>query len=169
MSLPDLLFYGFALVALVSGALVVWNPFSRNPVNSALFLVVTILALSGLFVLLRAYFVAAVQVLVYAGAVMVLFLFVLMLLDLREEARRRLRVATLLSGLVAVGLATGLLVRALWQKRPGEVLPSVAMEGTVHPLGRLLFTDYLLPLQGMGLLLLVAMIGVIILSKRDLP
>ena len=169
MSLPDLLFYVFAAVALVSGALVVWNPFSRNPVNSALALVVTILSLSGLFVLLRAYFVAAVQVLVYAGAVMVLFLSVLMLLDLREEARRRVRWATVVTGLAAVGLVAGLLLRALWLSGPGEPVPAVGVEGTVRPLGRLLFSDYLLPLQVMGLMLLVAMVGVIVLSKRDLP
>lgn len=169
MTLPDLLFYVFAAVALVSGGLVVWNPFSRNPVYSALFLAVTILALAGLFVLLHAYFVAAVQVLVYAGAVMVLFLFVLMLLDLREEARRRLRWAGLATGAVAAGLVTTLLVRALWLAQPGRDLPAAEMEGTVRPLGRLLFTHYLLPLEIVGLMLLVAMVGVIVLSKRDLP
>ncbi|MCS7091538.1 MAG: NADH-quinone oxidoreductase subunit J [Verrucomicrobiota bacterium] len=169
MSLPDLLFYVFAAAALLSGALVVWNPFSRNPVYSALFLAVTILALSGLFVLLHAYFVAAVQVLVYAGAVMVLFLFVLMLLDLREEARRRLRWAGLLIGVLAAGGVTALLLRALWWTQPGRELAAAQMEGTVRLLGRLLFTHYLLPLEMMGLLLLVAMVGVIVLSKRDVP
>lgn len=169
MTLPDLLFYVFGLVALVGGALVVWNPFSRNPVYSALFLAVTILALSGLFVLLGAYFVAAVQVLVYAGAVMVLFLFVLMLLDLQEEARRRLRWAGLLTGGAAAALVTGLLLRALWMARPGRELAAPEMDGTVQWLGRLLFTDYLLPLQVMGLLLLAAMVGAIVISKRDLP
>ena len=71
------------------GLLVVANPFSRNPVTSAMFLVLTIVSLAGLFVLLHAFFLAAVQVLVYAGAVMVLFLFVIMLLDLKEEERRQ--------------------------------------------------------------------------------
>src|SRR3954465_1530748 len=87
----DTLFYIFAFLTLVFGFLVIANPFSRNPVTSAMFLVLTIVSLAGLFVLLHAYFLAAVQVLVYAGAVMVLFLFVIMLLDVKTEEHRRLR------------------------------------------------------------------------------
>ena len=89
--MQDILFYIFAFLTLVFGFLVVANPFSRNPVTSAMFLVLTIISLAGLFVLLHAFFLAAVQVLVYAGAVMVLFLFVIMLLDLKEEERRKLK------------------------------------------------------------------------------
>ncbi|MEQ2009650.1 MAG: NADH-quinone oxidoreductase subunit J, partial [Limisphaerales bacterium] len=74
MTIPDILFYLFAFLTLLFGALVVANPFSRNPVTSAMFLVLTICAMAGLFVLLNAFFLAAVQILVYAGAVMVLFL-----------------------------------------------------------------------------------------------
>jgi len=84
------LFNIFAGLTVLSALLVVANPFSRNPVTSAMFLVTTMISISGLFVLLGAYFLAAVQILVYAGAVMVLFLFVIMLLDLREAARRKL-------------------------------------------------------------------------------
>src|SRR4051795_13630765 len=91
MALPDILFYLFAALTLVCGALVVANPLSHNPVTSAMFLVLTIVSLAGLFVLLHAYFLAAVQILVYAGAVMVLFLFVIMLLNLKSEERRRLK------------------------------------------------------------------------------
>src|SRR5213083_45927 len=98
----DLLFYLFAAVTLVCGLMVVANPFSRNPVTSAMFLVLTIVGLAGLFVLLHAYFLAAVQILVYAGAVMVLFLFVIMLLDLKEEARRRLQTFAVAAGVLAV-------------------------------------------------------------------
>src|SRR4026207_1776599 len=89
MELPDLLFYVFPALTLGCGVLVVANPFSRNPVTSAMFLVLTIISMAGLFVLLHAFFLAAVQVLVYAGAVMVLFLFVIMLLDIGAETRRR--------------------------------------------------------------------------------
>src|SRR3954469_10318966 len=89
--MQDALFYLFATLTLLCGVLVIANPFSRNPVTSAMFLVMTIVSLAGLFVLLHAYFLAAVQVLVYAGAVMVLFLFVIMLLDLLAEEHRRLR------------------------------------------------------------------------------
>src|SRR5262244_1152032 len=103
MGLPDILFYVFAFLTLACGALVVANPFSRNPVTSAMFLVLTIVSLAGLFVLLHAFFLAAVQVLVYAGAVMVLFLFVIMLLDLKEEERRHIKVTSLVGGVISVG------------------------------------------------------------------
>ena len=87
----DILFYVFAALTLLCGVLVIANPFSRNPVTSAMFLVLTIISMAGLFVLLHAFFLAAVQILVYAGAVMVLFLFVIMLLDLKEEQRRKIK------------------------------------------------------------------------------
>src|SRR5687767_15979270 len=99
--MQDLFFYLFAFLTLLCGFLVVANPFSRNPVTSAMFLVLTIVALAGLFVLLHAFFLAAVQVLVYAGAVIVLFLFVIMLLDLKEEARRRFKVFSLGAAVIA--------------------------------------------------------------------
>src|SRR6478672_9874507 len=86
----EIAFYIFALLTLLFGALVVANPFSRNPVTSAMFLVLTIASLAGLFVLLHAFFLAAVQVLVYAGAVIVLFLFVIMLLDVKVEEDRKI-------------------------------------------------------------------------------
>ena len=86
--MQDILFYIFAALTLVCGLMVV---LSRNPINSAMFLVLSIASMAGLFVLLHAFFLAAVQVLVYAGAVMVLFLFVIMLLDLKEEQRRKIK------------------------------------------------------------------------------
>src|SRR5262245_65084621 len=101
--MQDLLFYLFAGLTLLCGMLVIANPFSRNPVTSAMFLVLAIASLAGLFVLLQAFFLAAVQVLVYAGAVIVLFLFVIMLLDLKEEQRRRIRKFNVITGFVAVG------------------------------------------------------------------
>src|SRR5450756_852434 len=101
--LSDILFYVFAFLTLACGVLVVANPFSRNPVTSAMFLVLTIISMAGLFVLLHAFFLAAVQVLVYAGAVMVLFLFVIMLLDLKEEQRRKIKTLGVVGGLVSTG------------------------------------------------------------------
>ncbi len=83
--MQEIFFYIFAALTLLCGFLVVANPFSRNPVTSAMFLIVMMACLAGLFVTLHAFFIAAVQILVYAGAVMVLFLFVIMLLDLKEE------------------------------------------------------------------------------------
>ena len=99
------LFYIFAALTLVSGLMVIANPFTRNPVTSAMFLVATIGSLAGLFVMLHAFFLAAVQVLVYAGAVMVLFLFVIMLLDLRVEERRTFNKFGIAAGVLSTSCA----------------------------------------------------------------
>jgi NADH-quinone oxidoreductase subunit J len=165
MSFADLLFYLLAVFAVVSGFLVVANPFSRNPVTSAMFLVLTIVALAGLFILLQAYFLAAIQILVYAGAVMVLFLFVVMMLDLKAEERRRVNRTALVTGLAAVGGIALLLLSAV----AATTAPTsgVVLEAGAADLGRRLFTDYLLPFELLSVLLLVAMVGVILLSKKE--
>src|SRR5450755_891578 len=111
--LPDMMFYIFAALTLLFGFLVIANPFSRNPVTSAMFLVLTIGSLAGLFVLLHAFFLAAVQILVYAGAVMVLFLFVIMLLDLPTEERRKVKKAGLVLGLISVGAILTIMLQSL--------------------------------------------------------
>jgi NADH-quinone oxidoreductase subunit J len=161
--MQDILFYIFAALILGCGALIILN---RNPVNSAMFLVLSIASMAGLFVLLHAFFLAAIQVLVYAGAVMVLFLFVIMLLDLKEEQRRKIKSSGAVLGIVAVA-AIGF---ALWRAISGSDLP-MAMdmkEGSTIPLGKMLFTSYALPFEILSVLLLVAMVGVILLSKKDL-
>src|SRR5208282_2257493 len=112
---PDVFFYIFAALTLLCGALVIANPVSRSPVTSAMFLVLTIVSLAGLFVLLHAFFLAAVQVLVYAGAVIVLFLFVIMLLDLKEEEQRRIKWITAGLAVLAVGTIAAMMVRAIRQ------------------------------------------------------
>src|SRR5678816_164362 len=109
----DLFFYLFSALTLLFGFLVIANPFSRNPVTSAMFLVLTMGALAGLFVTLHAFFIAAVQILVYAGAVMVLFLFVIMLLDLKEEERRRFNTFGIGAGVIAVFAIAGIVGRAI--------------------------------------------------------
>ena len=164
----DILFYVLAALTLIFGALVVANPFRRNPVTSAMFLVLTIISMAGLFVLLHAFFLAAVQVLVYAGAVMVLFLFVIMLLDLKEEERRRIKLTGLVAGVVSVGAIVAIFVRSLLATMPGEKLATPTVVGDTAALGRMLFTNYLLPFEIVSILLLVAMVGVILLSKKDL-
>src|SRR5678815_2320041 len=103
MATQDIFFYLFAALTLLCAFLVVANPFTRNPVTSAMFLVLAIISMAGLFVLLHAFFLAAVQVLVYAGAVMVLFLFVIMLLDLKEETARKIKIFGLAAGTISVG------------------------------------------------------------------
>jgi NADH-quinone oxidoreductase subunit J len=132
-----------------------------------MFLVLTIVWLAGLFVLLGAFFLGAVQILIYAGAVMVLFLFVIMLLDLRAEERRRFkRLGLVGGGLVAATLAV-LLRSAIHEAAPAAAA-SPTVEGTTEALGRLLFTRYLLPFEAVSVLLLVAMVGVVWLSKKEL-
>ena len=165
--MQDALFYMFAFLTLVFGFLVIANPFSRNPVTSAMFLVLTMGCLAGLFTLLHAFFLAAVQILVYAGAVMVLFLFVIMLLDLKEEQRRKVKGLALVAGLVSVGSILAIFIRSLLAAKPGE--GAIAnVEGSTVELGKLLFTKYLLPFEIVSVLLLVAMVGVVLLSKKDL-
>ena len=162
----DVLFYVFAALTLLCAVLVIANPFSRSPVTSAMFLVLTIISMSGLFVLLHAFFLAAVQILVYAGAVMVLFLFVIMLLDLKEEARRKIKFFGLAAGLVSVGGIVSIFIKALASAKPGVDSPK--LEGETYALGKLLFTQYTLPFEIVSVLLLVAMVGVILLSKKKL-
>ena len=167
--MQDILFYIFAFLTLVCGFLVVANPFSRNPVTSAMFLVLTIVSLAGLFVLLHAFFLAAVQVLVYAGAVMVLFLFVIMLLDLKAEERRRIKALGIVGGAGFGGRHPGHFPAAACCSAPlGADANRPTLEGGTVRLGKLLFTRYLLPFEIVSVLLLVAMVGVVLLSKKDL-
>jgi NADH-quinone oxidoreductase subunit J len=168
MSLPDILFYVFAALTLLCGVLVVANPFSRNPVTSAMFLVLTIISMAGLFVLLHAFFLAAVQVLVYAGAVMVLFLFVIMMLDLKEEERRKIKSFSLVAGLVSVGAIAAFFAKSLLTTKLDATAALQKHDDSTRELGSLLFTNYLLPFEIVSILLLVAMVGVILLSKKDL-
>ena len=183
--MESILFNIFAVLAVLSALLVVVNPLSRNPVTSAMFLVTTMISISGLFVLLNAYFLAAVQILVYAGAVMVLFLFVIMLLDIQETARRKLRIVSLVMGFVAVGALFGVYkssVEATYEKAGHETqaLGQAAEEaeedsevvvGSTQALGKGLFSKdngFILPFEIVSILLLVAMIGAILLSKKEL-
>lgn len=166
------IFAGLALVAIVSSLLVIVQ---RNPVHSALFLVITLGDLAILFVLLQAQFVAVVQVFVYAGAIMVLFLFVIMLLDIRQEPvpwapqdRGRIGLALALAAvlLLELGLVVG------WRGLPGTPGPfppeRVQALGNTQVVGRLLFTDWLFPFELTSVILLVAIVGAMVLAKRQL-
>ena len=165
-AVTDVLFYVFAALTLLCGVFVIANPFSRSPVTSAMFLVLAIISMSGLFLLLHAFFLAAVQILVYAGAVMVLFLFVIMLLDLKEEARRKINFFGFIAGLVSVGIVVSVFVKSLASVKAASDNPK--LEGDTISLGHLLFTQYTLPFEIVSVLLLVAMVGVILLSKKKL-
>src|ERR1051325_10600629 len=161
------LFWIFAVLTVIFGGAVVVN---RNPVASALSLVVSFLGLSALFMSLDAFFVGIIQVLVYAGAVMVLFLFIIMLLDIRAEERRRINWLAAVGG---VGVAAILLIQ-IWVvirhfESAHSTFPPLGASTTddVWNIGRLLFTNYNLPFQIIGLLVLVATVGVVLLSRRE--
>jgi NADH-quinone oxidoreductase subunit J len=161
------LFWIFALLTLVFGAAVVIN---RNPVASALSLVLSFLGLAALFMSLNAYFIGIIQVLVYAGAVMVLFLFIIMLLDLRAEEARQINWLASAGG-VAVAL---ILVCQIFSvighftiaHKAFPPLPRSTIDD-VRNIGATIFGNYNLSLQIIGVLVLVATIGVVILSKRE--
>ena len=166
--MPLILFWIFSLVMLGFGAAVVIN---RNPIASALSLVVCFMGLSALFMSLDAFFIGIIQVLVYADAVMVLFLFIIMLLDLRVETRRTTNMGAVVGG-SAVALTFFLQIYSVIgelgaAKKPFPPLGSPNMDD-VHSVGLLLFSNYNLPFQIIGVLVLVATIGVIVLSKREL-
>ena len=169
-------FYLFALVAVVSSLLVIAQ---RNPIYSVMLLIASFGALSGLYVLLDAPFVAVTQIIVYAGAIMVLFLFVVMLLnapheDTEEDLERRGRTAVAsTTGLRVAGavLAVTLGVELVWAltQRPRTtdgVFPSAGVS-SVAAIGRLLFTDFAFAFEVTSVLILVAMVGAVILARRE--
>lgn len=165
--MPAVFFWFFSAIMLAFALLVVVN---RSPVASALCLVVSFMGLAALFITLNAYFIGIIQILVYAGAVMVLFLFIIMLLDLKAERRRKLNlVATAGGAVVAVTFAVQLTM--LLKKFPqGDhpFPPLVDRFDDVRGVGEALFTSFNLPFQVVGTLVLVATIGVVVLSKREL-
>jgi len=164
--LQTVIFAVFGAIAVASALAVVYF---RNPVYSALALVTTLFAIAGLFVLLEAYFVAVVQVIVYAGAIMVLFLFVIMLLNLREEELLAehlgwvKRIAVFIAGLffAEIGYIVFQVVNAMRSPQEGA-----AAVGDPQTVGELLFSKYLLPFEVTSLILLAALIGVMALVQR---
>ena len=190
--MPSYLFWFFALIMLIGGAAVIAF---RNPVSSALAVVTCFVGMAGLFVGLSAFFVAVIQILVYTGAVMVLFLFIIMLLDLKDEANRPKTLTPILAGLALVlafvlqliGVITSTttvkappLDQAALAKAATTLVASGDIPATgkiatalnagslpdVHLIGHELFTRYNLPLQILGVLLLVATVGAVTLSKK---
>ncbi len=166
MSFEVILFYAFAVLALVSAIAMVG--FVRNLVAGAMSLVVTMISLAGIYVLLEAHLVAAIQIMVYAGAILVLFLFVIMLLNLRHDDFAPARPGQTLLKLVGVALALWIFL-ALARVLPAAIPePGVLPEGFggFRDVGVQLFTDYVVPVEAAGLLLLAAIVGAVILAKR---
>ncbi|HOT96159.1 MAG TPA: NADH-quinone oxidoreductase subunit J [bacterium] len=164
-----ILFFLFAGLAITGAILMVTH---RNPVYSAIFLILTFFSLAGLYFLLGAQFLSVVQVIVYAGAIMVLFLFVIMLLNLTEEVRlplgRPFQIG--LGTLFAVILAAQFLIFvAAGSALYGRLTGQYAVFGGVENLGRTLFSAYLYPFEIASVLLLTGIVGAIILGSRKLP
>jgi NADH-quinone oxidoreductase subunit J len=167
------LFYAFAAIAIMAAIGVV---VARSPVGSLLFMTVTLFAISGTFVLLEAHFLAAVQVIVYAGAIMVLFLFVIMLLNLGHEAQRDLKwgAFSIVSATVVGGIV-GLLALelrgsevAVGTGAGAQAIAAASREyGVVGAIARPLYTTYVVPFEITGILLLVAIVGAIVLAKKS--
>ena len=166
------LFIVFSLIAIVAGVGVV---ISRRPIYSALFLLLNFASLAALYILLQAQFLAAVQVIVYGGAIVVLFLFVVMLLgggelnDIRDVNRPFMQrfgwqrfVAVALGALMLGGLAYGLVSGQL---NPAQGDVAAFGQGSVQAIGAVLYTDYLLPFELASVLLLVGMIGAVVLAR----
>ncbi|HEX2092681.1 MAG TPA: NADH-quinone oxidoreductase subunit J [Longimicrobiaceae bacterium] len=167
------LFWFFAILAATSALMTITR---RNPVASALWLIGTFFALAAIYTLLGAYFIGIIQILVYAGAIMVLFLFVIMLLNLGNDFEPDLR------GNVwkAVGAGSGLVMLALLARMfavespaplgdvagPRALTAQVAEQGTVGVIALPLYGDYMVLLQATGILLLIAVVGAVVLAKR---
>ncbi len=171
--LTDILFFFFAGIAIFCGIMVVTR---RNPVASALWLIGTFFALAAIYTLIGAFFIGVIQILVYAGAIMVLFLFVIMLLNLGNDYQPDLRSRAWMitaggSGLVLLAIlgrvfaadTTAPLGRLTG---PEAVATQVAEYGAVGAIARPMYTDYMIVLQVTGLLLLVAVVGAVMLAKR---
>jgi NADH-quinone oxidoreductase subunit J len=171
MTVADLAFYAFALVTVTAGLLVT---VSKNPVHSVLWLILAFLSSAGLFVLLGAEFVAMLLIIVYVGAVAVLFLFVVMMLDidfaeLKGEMAKYMPLAMLIGVIILMQLSLGL---GAWVQAEGAmglrqaVTPDLAEVENTRALGLLIYDKYILLFQLAGLILLVAMIGAIVLTLR---
>jgi len=166
--MPAALFWIFASFMLFFGVMVVVN---RNPVASALSLVVCFLGLAALYISLDAFFLGVIQILVYAGAVMVLFLFIIMLLDLKAERRRQFNLIAMFGGIVVIVLFVKVLFDVCYGFQGGNALfPAIHSDehGDTWLVGMALFQQYKLPLQMIGALVVVASVGAVLLSKREL-
>ena len=163
-------FYTLAVLILGLGVAVITTP---KTVHSVLFLVLNFLCVAILYVVLRAEFLAVIQVLVYAGGIVVLYLFVVMLVNLKrapeahEDPRRLARIGLVLSGAVLLELA-GIVVYSYGRVTPASApAAAVPVGGNTEELGYLLYTDYLIPFEVASVLLLVAMVGAIVLARRE--
>ncbi len=160
------IFLGLAAISILTALLMV---LSKNPVHSVLYLILTFFTIAGQYILLNAQFLAVVHIIVYAGAIMVLFLFVLMLLNLNKDTEPQKSSAWKLSA----GIASGMLLVTMVGALRGGIQVSIPENGSdtvglVENLGKVLFTDFVVPFEIAGILFLAAMVGAVLVGKRDL-
>jgi NADH-quinone oxidoreductase subunit J len=164
MTITEILFIVLSLITIVSGLAVI---FARNPVYSVLALIVAFFAIAGHYILLNAQFLAAVHIIVYAGAIMVLFLFVIMMLNLNKETEPQKAINIKMAAVVAAGVLMITLMGAL---RSADSIPQPANLdgniGLVSNLGKVLFSDFLIPFEISSVLFLAAMVGAVMLGKK---
>ncbi|HXC93717.1 MAG TPA: NADH-quinone oxidoreductase subunit J [Geobacteraceae bacterium] len=167
--METLFFLIVAAIAVISSLLVITN---KNPINSALSLIMTFFCLATLYVMLEAPFMAAIQVIVYAGAIMVLIVFVIMLLNIRSESGGRTAHARFMgvaTGLLLLVLTGCLLAKNSLTSVKGDIDSAmIAKVGHTELIGKSLFTDFLLPFEITSILLLVAIVGAVVLSKKKI-
>jgi len=164
MGITEILFYVLSALALASALMVI---VSKNPVYSVLWLIVTFFTISGHYILLNAQFLAVVNIIVYAGAVMVLFLFVIMLMNLSKETEPRKNKWLKLAGAVSGGSLLLVLVAALRHTEANMAQTGEGNIGLIENLGKVLFTDYVVPFEISSVLFLSAMVGAVVLGKRE--
>jgi NADH-quinone oxidoreductase subunit J len=160
----DIIFWILSAIA-VSCALGVI--LSRNPVNSVMFLILTFFAISGHYILMNAQFLAIVNIIVYAGAIMVLFLFVIMLMNLNADVEPQKGQLVQLAGVISGGVLFLVVLAAIKTARPLEIDQTSNEIGLIDNLGKVLFTKFVLPFEISSVLFLSAMIGAIVIGKKE--
>lgn len=166
MDITQILFWFLSVVALFSALMVIT---SKNPVYSVLWLIVTFFSLSGHYILLNAQFLAIVNIIVYAGAIMVLFLFVIMLMNLNKETEPQKNRWLKMAGAVAGGCLLLVLVAALKDTdiKQQQALVNEGSIGMIKNLGKELFSTYVVPFEISSILFLSAMVGAVVIGKRE--
>ncbi len=163
--MSQLLFFTLSAMTIISALVVV---FTKNPMYSVLSLIVCFFTIAGHYILLNAQFLAITHIIVYAGAIMVLFLFVVMLLNLNAESEPHKSPKLKLAAVISGGMLFLTLIAALRTTQFGEfTVPPPSVNGMVQHVGQRLFTDYLLPFEISSILFLSAMIGAVLLAKKE--
>ena len=166
MNTLDILFYALSAFAIASAIMVL---ISKNPIHSVLWLILVFFAISGHYILLNAQFLAIVNIIVYAGAIMVLFLFVIMLMNVKKDKEPQKQNLVKFIGVIAGGSFLTLLIALVKQTSQLQGKTVLLKEGTIgliHPLGKALFSDYVIPFEISSVLFLSAMVGAVIIGKK---